>query len=203
MAKKKELTADEIRQQITELQEQLKLIENKKPDFENIKAGDRFEYCGLKWVCLDPDFEGGILSIVAKPWRDEVVFSEADDNNYRTSDIRKLLLEELAPSLEGKVINHFPDLTEENGKSFEDIHYEDPVFLLSLSEYIRYSKYIPYEEYKDADGEPQYWWLRTPRLRSADRGHSYGTWHVNTSGNVLNNSAIYDLACAPACIFIR
>lgn len=197
MAKKKELTADEIRQKIAELQEQLKLIENKKPDFENIKAGDRFEYCGLKWVCLDPDFEGGILSIVAKPWRDKVVFSKADDNNYRTSDIRKLLIEELAPSLEGKVINHFPDLTEENGKSFEDIHYEDPVFLLSLYEYIRYSKFIPYDNYGD------YWWLRTPRLRSAIRGGSSGTWNVSTSGNVSGTSAFYALACAPACIFIR
>ena len=198
MAKKKELTADEIKQQITELQEQLKLIENKKPDFENIKAGDRFEYCGLKWVCLDPDFEGGILSIVAKPWRDEVKFSEKNDNNYRTSNIRKLLLKELAPKLEGCVINHFPDLTEENGKSFEDIHYEDPVFLLSLYEYIRYSKFIPYDNYGD------YWWLRTPRLRSASRGYSGSAWFVNTSGIVsYYGYAIGALACAPACIFIR
>lgn len=197
MAKKKELTADEIRQKITELQEQPELIENKKPDFENIQAGDHFNYCGLKWVCLDPDFEGGILSIVAKPWRDEVVFSKADDNNYRTSDIRKLLIEELAPSLEGKVINHFPDLTEENGKSFEDIHYEDPVFLLSLYEYIRYSKFIPYDNYGD------YWWLRTPRLRSAYRGGSGNSWNVYTSGYVDDGYAFYALACAPACIFIR
>ena len=197
MAKKKELTADEIRQKIAELQEQLKLIENKKPDFENIKAGDRFEYCGLKWVCLDPDFEGGILSIVAKPWRDKVVFSKADDNNYRTSDIREILLKELAPKLEGCVINYFPDLTEENGKSFEDVHYEDPVFLLSLCEYIRYSKFIPYDNYGD------YWWLRTPRLRSANRGNSNNTWSVNTSGFVYTDYAINALACAPACIFIR
>ena len=198
MAKKKELTADEIKQQISELQEQLKLIENKKPDFENIQAGDHFNYCGLEWVCLDPDFEGGVLSIVAKAWKDEVKFSEKNDNNYRTSDIRKILLKELAPKLEGCVINYFPDLTEENGKSFEDIHYEDPVFLLSLSEYIRYSKFIPYDNYGD------YWWLRTPRLRSANRGTSSSTWHVNTSGNVYYYyGAIYALACAPACIFIR
>ena len=197
MAKKKELTADEIRRQISELQEQLKLIENKKPDFESIQAGDHFNCCGLEWVCLDPDFEGGVLSIVAKAWKDEVVFSKKDDNNYRTSDIRKLLLEELAPKLEGCVINYFPDLTEENGKSFEDVHYEDPVFLLSLCEYIRYSKFIPYDNYGD------YWWLRTPRLRSAIRGNSYSAWYVSTSGHVGHYGAIYALACAPACIFIR
>ena len=197
MAKKKELTADEIRQQISELQEQLKLIENKKPDFESIQAGDHFNYCGLVWICLDPDYEGGVLSIVAKAWKDEVKFSEKNDNNYRTSDIRKILLKELAPKLEGCVINYFPDLTEENGKSFEDVHYEDPVFLLSLCEYIRYSKFIPYDNYGD------YWWLRTPRLRSANRGSSHNTWDVNTSGFVSRSTAIHALACAPACIFIR
>lgn len=197
MAKKKELTADEIKQQISELQEQLKLIENKKPDFENIQAGDHFNYCGLEWVCLDPDFEGGVLSIVAKAWKDEVKFSEKNDNNYRTSDIRELLLEELAPKLEGCVINYFPDLTEENGKSFEYVHYEDPVFLLSLYEYIRYSKFIPYDNHGD------YWWLRTPRLRSAYRGHSTYAWYVNASGHVNYGGAIHALACAPACIFIR
>lgn len=198
MAKKKELTADEIRQQILELQEQLKLIENKKPDFENIQAGDHFNYCGFEWVCLDPDYEGGVLSIVAKAWKDEVKFSEKNDNNYRTSDIRKILLEELAPKLEGCVINYFPDLTEENGKSFEDFHYEDPVFLLSLCEYIRYSKFIPYDNYGD------YWWLRTPRLRSAIRGYSNYTWYVHASGGVSgNHGAFHALACAPACIFIR
>ena len=198
MAKKKELTADEIRQQISELQEQLKLIENKKPDFESIQAGDHFNYCGFEWVCLDPDFEGGVLSIVAKAWKDEVKFSEKNDNNYRTSDIRKILLKELAPKLEGCVINYFPDLTEENGKSFDDVHYEDPVFLLSLYEYIRYSKFIPYDNYGD------YWWLRTPRLRSAYRGNSNHTWIVSASGYVYSHHyAIHALACAPACIFIR
>lgn len=180
----------------------LKLVKNNKPDFENIKAGDHFDYCGLEWVCLDPDFEGGVLSIVAKIWKNGVVFSEDNDSNYRTSDIRKLLIEELAPSLEGKVINHFPDQTEENGKSFEDVHYEDPVFLLSLSEYIRYSKYIPYEDYKDG-GDDAFWWLRTPRLRSASRGTSYYAWYVRPSGYVYNYGAISALACAPACVFIR
>ena len=197
MAKKKELTADEIRQQISELQEQLKLIENKKPDFESIQAGDPFNYCGLEWVCLDPDFGGGVLSIVAKAWKDEVEFSGKNDNNYRTSDIRKILLKELAPKLEGCVIDYFPDLAEENGKSFEDVHYEDPVFLLSLCEYIRYSRIIPYDNYGD------YWWLRTPRLRSAGRGDSTKAWIVYTSGGVNYYYAVDALACAPACIFIR
>ena len=197
MAKKKELAADGIRQQISELQEQLKLIENKKPDFESIQAGDHFNYCGLEWVCLDPNFEGGVLSIVAKAWKDEVKFSKKNDNNYRTSDIRKILLKELAPKLEGCVINYFPDLMEENGKSFEDVHYEDPVFLLSLCEYIRYSRIIPYDNYGD------YWWLRTPRLRSAYRGYSGNPWIVYASGYVSSSGAIYALACAPACIFIR
>ena len=39
------------------------------------------------------------------------------------------------------------------------------------------------------------------RLRSANRGHSGNTWYVHASGGVSHYyAAIYDLACAPACI---
>ena len=38
------------------------------------------------------------------------------------------------------------------------------------------------------------------RLRSANRGFSYITWYVHTSGIVSSNYAFHALACAPACI---
>ena len=39
------------------------------------------------------------------------------------------------------------------------------------------------------------------RLRSANRGLSYDTWYVYSSGYVYDNSAIYARRCAPACDF--
>ena len=43
---------------------------------------------------------------------------------------------------------------------------------------------------------------RYQRLRSANRGYSYFTWLVITSGGVNRNHAITALQCAPACIII-
>ena len=208
MAKKKEFSAEDIKQQIAELQEKLKLIEDKKPDFSNIKEGDHFNYCGFEWVCLDPNYQEmggkecggdeGVLAIMAKLWKDNVVFSEANDRNYRKSDIRKLLLKELAPKLEGRVIKHFPDMLLENGKELETGYYADPVFLLSIHEYIRYANRVPYDDYRDGDGDATWWWLRSPYPWSA-----YNVCFVYADGSLGNLYAIGALGVAPACIFIR
>ena len=39
------------------------------------------------------------------------------------------------------------------------------------------------------------------RLRSANRGDSYGAWCVTSSGGVLNRGAVTAGRCAPACDF--
>ena len=41
------------------------------------------------------------------------------------------------------------------------------------------------------------------RLRSANRGNSYNTWYVKSSGNVNNNNAINANRCAPDCVVLR
>lgn len=41
------------------------------------------------------------------------------------------------------------------------------------------------------------------RLRSANRGNSYNTWNVNTSGNVNNNNASNANRFSPDCITPR
>ena len=38
------------------------------------------------------------------------------------------------------------------------------------------------------------------RLRSANRGNSYNTWNVNTSGNVNNNNASNANRFSPDCV---
>lgn len=188
-------TKEEIEAQIKKLQAELEKSSGTKPDFSTMKPGDKFDYCGNNWTLLEPNFTNangtGALCISTKPWRDYVVFSKNGDNNYRMSNIRKLMLKKLAPKLEGKVILHYPDAIMENGKSADDEVYDDPCFLLSLREYIKYAEFIPYENYED------FW------LRSAYRGGSLHTWLVHTSGYVYYYYAINALQCAPACIFIR
>nr|DAK23230.1 MAG TPA: hypothetical protein [Caudoviricetes sp.] len=40
-------------------------------------------------------------------------------------------------------------------------------------------------------------------MRSANRGNSYNTWYVNSSGNVNNNNANWANRCAPDCVVLR
>jgi len=206
--RKKEPTAAELEAQIAKLQKQLEEIQNKDTDLTNIKAGDHFMCCGFEWVCLDPDYQEmggkecggdeGVLAIMAKLWKDNVVFSEDNNQNYRKSDIRKLLLKELAPKLEGRVIKHFPDMLMENGKELETGYYADPVFLLSIHEYIRYAQFIPYEDYTDSDGDATRWSLRSPIPWTA-----HGVRVVGTDGSLNSSYAVGGIGVAPACIFIR
>ena len=206
--RKKEPTAAELEAQIAKLQKQLEEIQNKDTDLTNIKAGDHFMCCGFEWVCLDPDYQEmggkehggdeGVLAIMAKLWKDNVVFSEANNQNYRKSDIRKLLLKELAPKLEGRVIKHFPDMLMENGKELESVYYADPVFLLSIHEYIRYANRVPYDDYRDSDGDATWWWLRSPSPWTA-----YDVRFVSTDGSLGDCYATRGGGVAPACIFIR
>ena len=41
------------------------------------------------------------------------------------------------------------------------------------------------------------------RLRSANRGNSYNTWYVNTSGNVNNNNASNANRFSPDCVALQ
>ena len=77
----------------------------------------------------------------------------------------------------------------------------DTFFLLSVDEYD--AKDTPYEYYKDkpyraakhAKDDSNDW----HRTRSANRGTSYYTWYVNSSGYVNDDSANTSMRCAPAC----
>ena len=162
-------------------------------NLKNVKAGEYFTLKGIEWVCLDPDYsegdEKGIFAIMTNlepemPFADED--SEHNWSDYTYSNIRTHLKEKYGTLLKDVTITHRCDLRTDNGDELYPPVY-DNVFILSIFEYFRYIDYIPrYNEWH--------------RLRSAFRGYSNGAWHVSTSGYVSGNSAVYALACAPACI---
>lgn len=124
-----------------------------------IKAGDKFEYKGYDWVCLDTSlYRGrGMLAIMSEPYCNEkfifndnesdftipVSYSNYVPNNYRFSKIRENLGECLLPVIDKENLwLHDIDLTADNG----DDRFEctsDYIFILSTHEYRRYYKYIP------------------------------------------------------------
>ena len=163
---------------------------------ENIKAGEHFTLKGIEWVCLDPDYteydgQKGVFAIMAKLNGKTIKFCDDEDrddwSNYAKSPIRTYLEKEYGEKLKDVTLVHKCDLRTDNGDEMYPPVY-DKVFILSIFEYFQYVNYIP--RYDD--------WHR---LRSASRGASHYTWHVNTSGHVSSSGgAVYALQCAPACV---
>lgn len=174
-------------------------------DITTLRPGEHFMFKGFEWVCLDPHSkEGGVLAIMAEPWRRNVRFcpdkQHADENgnrnNYRTSKIRKYLADTLAYVLgANNLLLHETDLIADNG----DCAYgavEDPVFILTCDEYRKYRDYIPRYD--------SWIWTATPWCcgdKDSDTGGAGGVRIVGTGG-LLNDvdGAYYSGAVAPACI---
>ena len=177
------------------------LVLSSAPDWEKLQPGDKFEYRGHEWVCLDPNFAAvggtGCLAIMAKLYRDEFAFCRDENkdnmNEYGTSDIRDLL-SELATELQNGecnvFLNHNVDAVMENGEEAYKA-FETPMFILSIQEYIRYAKFVPQYD--------NWFWLRSPIPSYADHVRI-----VYTDGSLYYGHAYNtNIGVAPACIFNR
>ena len=177
------------------------LVLSSAPDWEKLQPGDKFEYRGREWVCLDPNFAAvggtGCLAIMAKLYRDEFAFCRDENkdnmNEYGTSDIRDLLSELTAELQNGECnvfLNHNVDAIMENGEEAYKA-FEAPMFILSIQEYIRYAKFVPQYD--------NWFWLRSPHPSYADYVR-----YVYTDGSLYDNGAYTtNIGVAPACIFNR
>lgn len=167
-------------------------------NLNNVKNGDVFEFKGCKWICLDNSYEEsgkkGIFCIMAEMLEYEC-FSKNCNNDYSVSNVREFLIKKLLPKLEDgdNLITHHCDLTKENGRNRYGAT-EDKVFLLSIQEYIKYSKYIPFED-ENSDYSKNWWWLRSPYSTSA-----YLVRLIGTSGALSYSNALNTIGIAPACI---
>lgn len=108
-----------------------------------LRPGEHFVFKGFEWVCLDPHHpEGGVLAIMAKAWAENVKFFPSDKfadekgnwNNYRTSNVRRILSAMANAVFDRKsLLSHTVDLVADNG----DLAYgvvEDLVFILTCDE---------------------------------------------------------------------
>ena len=165
-----------------------------------IEAGKDFKFKGYKWRILDPDYEGGILCVMAENWKDkEFAFDENGGygcNNYAKSSIRKMLNSELLEELgEESLIEKTADLLADNG---DDAYgtVRDKVSMLSLDEYRKYKKVMPKWD--------NWTWLCTPwYCYGQTSGYGYSVRSVNPDGSVNYIDAYYAHGVAPACVFNR
>lgn len=169
-----------------------------------LRPGEHFMFKGFEWVCLDPNHhDGGVLAIMAMPWSKDVKFCPSDKfadengnmNNYRTSNVRRILSDMANAVFERKsLLSHTVDLVADNGdRAYGTVH--DFVFILTCDEYRKYREFIPHYD--------SLIWTATPLCcgdNDSDMGFASHVRSMSVSGKLYNSNACSNNAVALACI---
>lgn len=169
-----------------------------------MRPGEHFMFKGFEWVCLDPNHpDGGVLAIMAEPWAKDVKFCLSDKfadengnmNNYRTSNVRRILSDMANAVFERKsLLSHTVNLVADNGdRAYGTVH--DFVFILTCDEYRKYREFIPHYD--------SLIWTATPLCcgdNDSDMGFASHVRSMSVSGKLYNSNACSNNAVAPACI---
>lgn len=169
-----------------------------------MRPGEHFMFKGFEWVCLDTNHpDGGVLAIMAKPWAKYVKFCPSDKfadekgnwNNYRTSNVRRILSDMANAVFERKsLLSHTVDLVADNGdRAYGTVH--DFVFILTCDEYRKYREFIPHYD--------SLIWTATPLCcgdNNSDMGFASHVRSMSVSGKLYNSNTCSNNAVAPACI---
>lgn len=169
-----------------------------------LRPGEHFMFKNFEWVCLDPNHhDGGVLAIMAKPLVKEVKFCPSDKfadekgnwNNYRTSNVRRILSDMANAFFDKKsLLPHTVDLVADNGdRTYGTVH--DFVFILTCDEYRKYRDSIPHYD--------RWIWTATPWScgdKNTDTDVAIHVRFVDTDGQLDVNYAYFSYAVAPACI---
>ena len=152
-----------------------------------VPDGGEFIFCDIPFIRLGEE-QGGILCIT----KQNIFisrFNNGGNNNYRASILRRTLLEEFLPGLDGGEL--LPFAMDLRSKISADGYgtCTDYVGILTEDLYRKYRQYIRMNGVT---------WLCTPYSISRDY-----PWirYVNSSGHVANGLAGNSFACRPACIF--
>lgn len=169
-----------------------------------LRQGEHFMFKSFEFVCLDPNHpDGGVLAIMAKPWKEDVKFCPsgkfADErgnwNNYRTSNVRRLLSGMERAVFDGEsLLAHTIDLVADNGeRAYGTV--KDTVFILTCDEYRKYRDYIPYYN--------NWIWTATPWFcgdEDSDTGCAAIVRSVDISSRFGCVGACSNGAVVPACV---
>ena len=149
--------------------------------------------------------DGGVMAIMAKAWAEDVKFSPNDKfadekgnlNNYRTSNVRRILSAlENAVFDRKSLLSHTVDLVADNGdRAYGTV--KDTVFILTCDEYRKYREFIPHYS------RDRLIWTATPwgcGDKDSDAGESIVIRTVDADGLLYNYGACNGGAVAPACV---
>lgn len=141
-----------LEERVEMLEKKVMELENKRINFvKTPKIGDRFEFRGIKFTCLDK-VKGGYL-VIADFLGKKYKFDE-ESNDWKDSELRKILSESFVDEIgRENLIVIERDLTSLDGLKDYGKTY-DLVSILTADEYKKYRSLLP--------NTGEWWWLCTP-----------------------------------------
>lgn len=148
-----------LKERVEMLEKEVRELKNKRINFvKPPEIGDRFEFRGIKFTCLDK-VKGGYLVIA--DFLDEKYKFDEESNDWKGSELRKILSESFVDEI-GRENLHIieRDLTSLDGlKDYGGTY--DLVSILTADEYKKYRSLLP--------NTGDWWWTITP-WSTSDRG---------------------------------
>lgn len=136
------------------------VISSKKNDLNilELNAGDMFNVDGVEYIVLE-QLDGNQTAILRKELLDENMKFDSNNNNWKTSSIRKFLngkyLEEIEREFgKNRIVEHEVDLLSLDGLDNYGIS-TDKVSLLTIDQYRKYRKVL-------GENMDNWWWILTP-----------------------------------------
>lgn len=190
-----------IAESVAELQQLLK--DGKIPEIGQIALSMN----GMDWRCIEHTEENGVVLMMAAAydWRP---FARPDKehpwgwNNYEASQIRKELNSEVLADLFGDEQDHLVYWYPGMGKLFllseEEAGFEQTEATFAWFRGSSESALDSRRMLKDRDGDPAFWWLRSPYP-----SHAYDVRLVYSDGSLSTNDACYGNSAAAACVITQ
>lgn len=164
----------------------------KKPDLLALKVGDIFKVDNVEYIVLD-QLNGNQTAVIRKDLLEDAMEFDSDNNNWRTSSIRKYLngeyLEEIEKAFgKDRIINHTVDLLSLDGLNDYGTSI-DKISLLTIDQYRKYRKVF-------GGNLNSWWWLITPDSTPSGLSARYVRC-VDSGGGVGYGDCGYDGGVRP------
>ncbi len=134
------------------------IITKKNIDLLSLKQGKAFEVNGIGYIVLE-QLDGNKTAVIRKELLDDNMIFGSDNNNWKSSDVRRKLNGDYLRELEetfgkDRIIEHTVDLLSLDG--LDDYGTStDKVSLLTIEQYRKYRKVL-------GENLNKSWWLATP-----------------------------------------
>lgn len=159
----------------------IQVIIEKKMDVNllSLKVGDIFNMDNVEYIVLE-QLEGNQTAIIRKEVLEESMKFDSDNNNWKTSSIRRYLNDEYLREIENvfgreRIIEHIVDLLSLDGLDDYGVS-TDKVSFLTIDQYRKYRKAL--------NGNLENcWWLITPDSTASGNSTSYVQF-VDSGGGV-------------------